>query len=85
MENRKLTKLMKLIDKKIEELADKKVADAKATHGKVCPNCGMVQGKFIFFFKKFRFRRTYCKHTIQCIDLKYKDEFIKIVRIAHGA
>lgn len=84
MDDQELMNRKDLIDKKINELADKKVADAKATHGKVCPNCGMRQGRFRFFLAKLKFRRTYCRHTIQCIDMKYKDEFVRIIRMAHG-
>lgn len=84
MDDQDLMNREKLIDQKINELADKKVADAKATHGKICPNCGMVQGRFHFFLKQLKIRRAYCRHTIQCIDLKYKDEFVRIVRMAHG-
>ena len=61
------------INQAINALADEKIADAKATKGETCPKCGVIQG-----------RPFYCKHTIECIDLKYKDEFARIVRMAHN-
>lgn len=76
--------MKEIIDKKLIELADKKTAAAKATTGKTCPACGIVQGKLGFNFRRFRFTRAYCRHTIECIDLKYKNEFVEIIRMAHN-
>ena len=68
----------------IDKLSDKNTFEAAKTDGKICPQCGVIQGRRRILSWKDFMKKLYCRHTIECINQKHKDELLRIIRMAHG-